>query len=302
MSVSKVFLLHGISTGSSFYSQLTDAGLNTNVEDMTVTPAGHTLPMFTAENGTRPEVPYTTHQLATALAEFGLLGADPGVCVLRLRAVANQGTRADNASGTHITYTCNNVLGYLQSISASNRQHATASIRLALLKDASNAAYIYSGAANISGTQSAGENFILGPIAHNGTVITGTDDFSLELNPTVLEPEQEFDSEPTFAAIENIRPTLSFVTTDVTAWSLHRVALTNSVKVNLLKKTPNGDRYGDGTSNHIKFVATSGRIVCENVQGNRSLVRVRVYAVSSDGTTSPVVATVNTPVDTAVEI
>lgn len=299
MTVSKVYKLHGVTTGDNFYSQLESGSLNTNVTDMTVTPAGHTIPMFTAQNGSKPEVQLQTHQIESLLDEMGFLGADVSVVVLRLRKVANKGSRVANATTEHITYTCNSVLGYITQITAGANKQAAASAVLKLLNDGSNAAYIYSGAAASSGSPSAAENFVLGKIGHNGTAITGCDAMTLDLGVELVEPAQEDLNEPTFCAVNAIKPTLTFDTTDATVWSLHGTKVTGGLKVNLIKKKPDLDRYADSDTEHIVLTITNGRIECESVGGADSLVKVKVFAVSVDGTTAPVIATTGSAVDIA---
>lgn len=299
MALTKIFQLFALKCGSTVYSQITDATLNTNVQDMTITPAGHIIPVFTASNGRKPEVPFTTHQVESALTQFGLLGADPGVCKLILQKQANKANRVAHATAEHVLYTVNAALGYGMQISASNRQQATFQGRLVLLHDGTNAPWIYSGSSAITDTPSGSENFVLGPISYNGTVIEGTNDFQLAINPTVDEPEDDFASDPVFATILNIKPQISFTTTDPGVWALHEsvIAAADLFKVNLLKKTANGDRYADGDTEHINFKVTTGRVVCESIGGARSSTRVRIVPVSSNGTLSPVIVTLDSAVD-----
>lgn len=298
MALTKIFQLFALKCGSTVYSQITDATLNTNVSDMTITPSGHIIPVFTAHNGARPEVPFTTNQVESALTQFGLLGADPGVCKLILQKQANKANRVAHATSEHAVYTVNSALGYGMQISASNRQQATFQGRLVLLHDGTNAPFIYSGSSAITDTPSGGENFVLGPISAAGTTIEGTNDFQLAINPTVDEPEEDFQSDPVFASILNIRPAITFTSTDPGVWSLHETAITgNGVKINLLKKTANGDRFSNASTEHINLKATTGRIVCESIGGSRSSTRVRIVPVSSNGTLSPVIVTLDSAVD-----
>ncbi|MEP3477998.1 MAG: hypothetical protein ABJZ55_02010 [Fuerstiella sp.] len=299
MTVSKVFVLHGFSTDTNFYSQLESSSLNNNIETMTVTPSGHTIPVFTAENGRRPEMQFTTHQVRTALAELGLLGADAGTIVLRLRKVANKGSRVAAATTEHITYTANCALSYAMTIAAGAKKQATISGRHAFLNDGTNAALIYSGTAAQSGASTGGENFILGPIAHNGTFINGTDNLSIDLGPELIEPEEEILNEPTFAAIDRIVPTISFDTLDADVWALDGTAITNGLKLNLIRKRPDLDRFADADAQHILFTVAKGRIECESVSGNKSLTKVKIHAVSPDGTASPIAVTLDSAIDTA---
>lgn len=301
MALTKIFQLFALKCGSTVYSQITDATLNTNVTDMTITPSGHIIPVFTAHNGSKAEVPFTTHQIESALTQFGLLGGDPGVCKLILQKQANKANRVAHDTAEHVVYTVNAALGYGMQISASNRQQATFQGRLVLLYDGTNAPWIYSGASAITDTPSGGENFVLGPIAFNGTVIEGTNDFQLAINPTVDEPEDDFQSTPVFATVMNIKPMITFTTTDPGVWSLHESEIKSGdeLKVNLLKKKASMDRFADGDSEHINFKVTKGRVVCESIGGARSSTRVRIVPVSSNGTLSPVIVTLDSAVDIA---
>jgi hypothetical protein len=299
MALTKIFQLFALKCGSTVYSQITDATLNTNVADMTVTPSGHIIPVFTAHNGQRPEVPFTTHQIESALTQFGLLGGDPGVCKLILQKQANKANRVAHATAEHVVYTVNAALGYGMQISASNRQHATFQGRLVLLHDGTNAPWIYSGSSAITDTPTGSENFVLGPIGYNGNILEGTNDFQLAINPTVDEPEDDFRSDPVFASILNIRPMITFTTTDPGVWSLHEseIASADTLKVNLLRKKSNADRFADGDTEHINFAVTKGRVVCESIGGSRSSTRVRIVPVSSNGSLSPVIVTLDSAVD-----
>lgn len=300
MALTKIFQLYALKCGSTLFHQLQDAPLNTNVTDMTVTPSGHIIPVFTAHNGSRPEVPFTTHQVEAAITLFGLLGGDAGTTILQLQKSANKGNRVAHATSEHVFYTINSALGYGMTIAASNRQQATFQGRLVLLKSGSNAPFIYSGSNAITDTPPTGsESFVLGPISIAGTIIEGTNDMNLALNPTIEEPEDDFQSAPVFACVLNIAPILTFTTTDPSIWSSHETAISgNGVKVNLLRKSANSDVYSDASTEHILLTAASGRIVCESVGGSKSLTRVRIVPISSDGSTLPVTATVNSAVST----
>lgn len=299
MTVANLFVLHGFSTDNNFYSQLEDATLNNNIEDMTVTPSGHTIPVFTAENGRRPEMQFSTHQVKTVLAELGLLGADVGTVVTRLRKVANKGSRVADATTEHVTYTANCALSYIMQITAGAKKHAVVQGRHAFLNDGTNKALIYSGSAAQVGAPSGGENFIMGPIAHNGTVINGCDSLSIDLGVEVIEPDEEILNEPTFAAIDKIMPTISFDTLEAAIWDLDGTAITNGFRFNLIRKKQGLDRFADADTEHIVITVPAGRICCESVSGNRSMTKVKIHAISPDGVASPIGVVVDSAVTTA---
>lgn len=299
MAITKMFKLVAIKTATTNYSQLADATLNTNAEQLTVHPTGGTIPVFTAANRERPEVTFGTHQVSSALSQFGLLGADPGVTKLICHKMSNKGSRVAVGTGEHVTFTVNSALSYLMSITAGNNQQAVAQGRMVLLYDGSNAPYIYSGSATIGETMTGGENYVLGPISIAGTIREGTNDFSLQINPVVEEPDDDYLITPVYAAMDRIAPIVSFTTTDPGIWSLNNTAISgNGVRVNLVKKKANGDRELDAASEHILMTMTTGLITCEAIAGATSRTRVRVVPVSSNGTLSPVIVTLASPVVT----
>lgn len=287
--LTKIFVGHVVATGSNDYTQIANASLQKNLDKMIITPWGHTLPMFVAENGRRPELPFDTHQVATALGEFGLLGADPGVCSLGFKKVANQTGRVADATAEHVRYTANNALGYINSITAGNKTQAVCSNRLALLADASNPAYVYSGTDTVSETPAAGEHFILGPIGHNASAIEGCNDLQINFNPRLFETAaDEYTNEPYFAAIDGITPDVSFTTTDPAVWALDGVAITGSVRINLIRKSNKTDRYADAATQHIVFTMTDGMFSCEEISGPKAATRLMITPISPDGSTSPI--------------
>lgn len=298
MTVSAVFRLFGFDTetANKFYNQLQSAAIESGAEDFTIIPNAHNLPTFTSIGKQKPGIPFSTNQIETALGEFGLLGADPGNVILRFRKFANRASRVADGTGEHVTFTCNSVLGYLMTLTAGANKAAVASGRLILLNDGTNAAYIYSGTATHSETVGGGENFILGKIGHGGSEITGCDNFSLDLNPTIIEPDEEILSEPTFASLESIKPTITFDTNQASIWSQHRTAITNGMKFNLVKRKPDLDRYADTDTEHIMMQVDKGRILCEQT-GEKGITRVKVFTVSSDGSASPVIVNLDNAVD-----
>lgn len=301
MSLTLLSQLYAVKCGSTLFHQLQDASLNSNVQDLVETPVGSTMPLFNANNGERPEVQFGTHQIKTALTLCGVAGGSGGVAKLMGRKVVNLTGPAAVGGSVHYTWTSAASLALINQITAGNRQRAMAQMRVLFLKSGATAALTYAGTATLDAYTTALENFVLGPIVIGGNVIEGTNDFTLAFNSAVEEPDDDYETEPVFAAVRATQPVISFSTTAPSIWSLHNTDFnsggTTPVKVNLIKLKQNLRRYDDADTVHILFEAASGRVKCESIGGSKQLTRVSLICNSSDGSTAPVTATVDNAIE-----
>lgn len=293
MSATNQFQLYAVKSGSTVIHQLADATLSRNVQEIVETPVGGVLPLFTGEVGQRPDLTFSSHQLKTLVTLLGLLGANTGIVKLFGRKITNKTGSAAIASTTHASWTSAASMGYLTTITASNRGRASANVRKVFLYDGTNATIAYSGSASLDSYTSALEQYILGGIVLAGSVLDGTNDFTLNLNPQVLEPEDDFQYDPTFCAITKIEPTIEFSTSDPSIWSSNGAAVTN-LKVNLLAVKKNGQRELDADAKHIVIASTLGQVRCQSIGGTKQMTRVFVRLLSSDNSVSPVTITTDT--------
>lgn len=293
MSATNQFQLYAVKSGSTVIHQLADATLSRNVQEIVETPVGGVLPLFTGEVGQRPDLTFSSHQLKTLVTLLGLLGANTGIVKLFGRKITNKTGSAAIASTTHASWTSAASMGYLTTITASNRGRASANVRKVFLYDGTNATIVYSGSASLDSYTSALEQYILGGIVLAGSVLDGTNDFTLNLNPQVLEPEDDFQYDPTFCAITKIEPTIEFSTSDPSIWSSNGAAVTN-LKVNLLAVKKNGQRELDADAKHIVIASTLGQVRCQSIGGTKQMTRVFVRLLSSDNSVSPVTITTDT--------
>lgn len=303
MSLTLLSQLYAVKCGTTLFHQLQDATLNSNVQDLIETPVGGTMPLFNANNGERPEVTFGTHQLKTALTLCGVAGGSGGVAKLFGRKVVNLTGPAAVGGSVHYSWTSAASLALINQISAGNRQRAQAQLRVLFLKSGATSALTYAGTATLDAYTTAVENFVLGPIVIDGNVIEGTNDFTLSFNPAVEEPDDDYETQPVFAAVRATQPVISFSTTSPTIWALHNTEFnaggTTPAKVNLIKLKNNLLRYGDADLEHILFEAGEGRIKCESIGGSKQLTRVSLICNSPDGgTTAPVTATVDNAIET----
>jgi hypothetical protein len=296
MSLTRTNQLYAVKLGSTLFHQLQDATLSSNVQDLIETPVGSTMPLFNSALQVRPEVAFSSSQIKSALTLLGVAGGDAGIAKLLGRKVVNKTGPAAVAGTVHSSWTASASMGMINTISASNRQKAMVQMAVKLLKSGSTAALIYAGNVAIDAYTTAVENFVLGPILVNGVILEGTNDLSIALNPKVQEADDDYETEPVFAAVESTQPVVSFSCTDPGIWALHNTEFLTAggpLKVNLICQKNNGLREADDATKHILFTGGSGRLVCESVSGAKQLTRVRCILNSPDGTAAPLTATLD---------
>lgn len=296
MALTKTSQLYAVKLGSTLFHMLADATLSSNVQDLIETPVGATMPLFNSALQERPDVGFTTHQIKSALGLLGVAGGDAGIAKLFGRKIVNKTGPQAVGTSVHASWTSSASMGVINTITASNRQKATAQLRVVCLKNGATAALVYAGTSALDAYSTALENYVLGPILVGGTIIEGTNDFSLSFGPRISEPDDDYETEPVFTAVEATQPVITFSTTDPDIWTKHNTEFLTAggpLKVNLISQKQNGKRELDNALKHILFTAGSGRIVCESIAGSKQLTRVRCICNSPDGTVAPVTAGVD---------
>jgi len=230
------------------------------------------------------------------LTLLGVAGGDSQIAKLMGRKIVNKTGPAAVGGSVHSTWTASASMGVIQSISASNRQQATAQARVLFLKSGGTAALVYAGTATVDAYTTAVEQFVLGPILVNGSILEGTNDLQINFNPQVIEPDDDYEIEPVFTAVQSTQPVVSFTSTDPGIWSLHNTEFLTGggpLKINLIAQKQNSLREADGALKHILFTGGSGRLVCESIGGSKQLTRVRCILNSPDGTAAPLTAAID---------
>ena len=296
MALTRLNQLYAVKLGSTLFHQLQDATLSSNVQDLIETPVGSTMPLFNSALQQRPDIAFSTHQIKSAISLLGVIGGDAGIAKLLSRKVVNKTGPAAVAGTVHSSWTASASMGVINTISASNRQKAMAQMRVLMLKSGATSPLVYSGVVAVDAYTTAVENFVLGPILVNGVILEGTNDLSIAFNPKISEPDDDYETEPVFAAVEATQPVVSFSCTDPGIWALHNTEFLTAggpLKVNLIAQKNNALREADAALKHILFTGGAGRIVCESVAGTKQLTRVRCILNSPDGTVAPLTATVD---------
>lgn len=303
MGVSAAYVLHGLQTASSFYSQIEQLAPATNIDDLIVTPSGHTQPLFVGSNRIKPEFNLTTHQIETLIGELGILGADlsGGNVDFWLKKTTENATRVADATASHIRMRAAEVFAYIDEISASHDRIATGSARFHCMYDGTNAPLVPAGSTALSGTPTAAENFVVGPVSINSTAIDGVQDVSIAFNPTVSELGSEGEVFDTFAFMEMIQPVITLTVINPDLWAtygLNGTALTN-ITGYFRKRKNYGENELDASSVHIKYVATRGKIICETEDTGASgptRTRIRIPLAAADASSNAITFTTSSAI------
>jgi hypothetical protein len=283
MSVPSVYVLHGIQTPNNFYSVVNDATPRSLLEALTQFASGFPEPLFTAVRAVRPEIVFTTHQVGTAISEFGLTGAalNGGNTDLYYKKVTDHGARYADASAVHIRLRAANAFGYCRSFRAKHRQDGTVEIRIACPYDGTNLPIVAAGSVALAGTAAASEFYTLGPVTVNGAACGG-DELVVDLNPEMIEIGDEGEIYDTFCAVKTIRPTVMVKGVNMAPWTSYGVtgAALTAFAGYFRRKTSDGNNVANGTASHVKFSCAQGLIAVEQSSGggnNEAELNLKLY-------------------------
>lgn len=294
MGVSTEHVVHAIVTPNATYSQITDSRVNPGIQMMHGFPAGHPEPLFSCVADSRPEVTFVTTQIDTVLGEAtaaNMFCADlsGGNTDLYLRQVASNATRIAAATSAHTRLRASNAMMVLQSISAPHNAEATANVRLLCIYDGTNEPIVPTGSTALSGTSAANSYFCAGPVAINGSAVPGVQQIDIDFGHTLIESGGDGEVWWTFAAVQEIRPSITIRT--LTATSLTSLGIVGSALasfvVYLRKYAENGTRIANGTEQHIAFAGTSGIVTVDEVSGGgnepvMTMIRITPTAADAD--------------------
>ncbi len=303
MSVPSLYVLHGLITPTlSFYSQIEDGRIAANLITSEQFAAGHPQPLAVHTYGMRPEIPFSTKQLATLLGDCGLFGAGiSGNVDFFLKKVSDLSTRVANATTQHLRYRAAKSLIYWTGLSVEQNGDAMAQVRVVPAYDGTNAPLVAAGSVALSGTPTASEIFTLGPVKINGSLISGVEGVSLELNCELYEIASDGESYLSLVAIKRQNPMLTIrgvnAVNQVT-YTLAGAALT-SWSFALRRMTTDAGPVADGTSSHIVISGAGGAIEpLENSgSGNeavRNQLRIRTRQPSNLAANAVVITTATT--------
>jgi hypothetical protein len=265
MSVDSLHYLHGLNlAGGTFLSQLEDTTPASVTQMLTGYAAGHPQPLFQAVASQKPEIAFTTPQLATLLAATGIFGtALEGNTDLYYKAGVRGGYRVAAASEAHQRFRAVRSFLYPTRISVSHQQVAQASCRIKLLYDGSNSPLVALGSLALAGTPTAAEQYTLGPVEVNGVTFDGEQSLELDFSPQIDEVGDQGDIWDSWCSGATINPTLTFRSTKLETWATYGLvgSAITSLRFWLKRKQPDAANYADGSSQHIRFVLNGGGVL-----------------------------------------
>lgn len=285
MTVSAVEVLRGFDADSVAYRQVKSADPEQGTEMMSIIAAGDSIPRFLAVNGSKVGIPFETEQLATVIAQCGVFGCDASEVDLYYQKVSSLSGRVADDTAEHAIVNAALARMYITNITAGHRQLASAKGKIVPVSDGTNAPLIRTGSSAISdATPSTDEAFVLGPISLHTTKIKACNGLDVNLNPQDWDLSDESFDFTTFSANQDVKPVISFTTTDPAAAALHKTAVTgsNKFRVHLIRKKANGDQYAANETQHIRFEVVNGIVLVQTVSGSPREYRVEVHAAGLD--------------------
>lgn len=269
---SNLHVVHGMSLPSTrFLSQLQSGTITTGVQTISVVPAGFPQPLALHTGAQRPQVTFTTSQLATLLTDTGVYGysASSSNFDFFCKAASDLGVRVADATTNHLRFRATEGLLNWLSIDAPQDGVATASCRFVPTYDGTNAPLVAAGSVPLSGTPSGGECFGMGPVYHNGSGISTVTSWSLDLGISFMEVAADGEPYLTFIAVREIAPVLTIRGVRPTQLVTYGAgtAVTSSLACYLRRRTADGGFYSDASSQHIEIAATNGLILPQSTSG-----------------------------------
>jgi len=285
MTVSAVEVLRGFNANSIAYRQVGSADPENATELLSIIAAGDSFPRFVAVNGSKEGVPFETNQLAALLTQCGLFGCNASQVNLYYQKVSSLSGRVAHATAEHSIVNAALARMYISNITAGNRAIASARGRIVPVSDGTNAPLVRTGSQAVTAAApSTAEAFVLGPISVNATKLKACNNLDVNLNPAEWDLSDESFEHTTFAANNTITPVISFTTTDPSAPTYHKVAISgsNRFRAHLIRKKRNDNRFADNETQHIRFEAVDGIILVQSVSGSPREYRVEVHATGAD--------------------
>ncbi len=263
MSISSEWVLFGVQLGgSTLFSQLTDTGMNPQLETIVARGASAVNPQFKGQVAAAPEAKFTTQQLATLL---GLTGNNSwygisGTIDLLYRRRVYLGSRYAPNTTNHLRLRGQAGILRWDTIRAADKGQAEAQCTLTIISDGTNPMLAYAGSVNLGSlVPTSAEHYVMGPCYINDTLLPALQEWSFASNAQVRVDRDSGLNYPTFASVDTGEPVFTGRTLDNSLWSTHGFdfkALT-SARVFLRALGVSGP-VADATTSHIKLANNSG--------------------------------------------
>ncbi len=299
MAIASVGVLHGIQNSSTFLSQISNARVTTDIQNIIAESAGLPFPLFTGPMSIGPSVAFDCTQLKTILdltnSLTGIVDLSGANTDLFFKATQDLGRRVADATTGHIRFRMSQAYLAVNQITAGHNSEATASCVLGTTYDGSNAPLVAAGSTALSGTPTGATHWVAGPVSLNASALAGIQDISIDFGRRLIIVGGDGELYPTFCACQSYQPTITFRTL-THVWQTYGItgtALSGSAgaMTAFLRKVSSTGRVADGTAQHIAFTGTTGTIQVDEATGGNndpSMVTVRVTLVAASATVEPI--------------
>ena len=274
MTISTLHRLDKI-TGPLALTQISQMKWDAGIKSMIEYPAGHTDPMFRANQEQKPLIEFTCADLATLLGTVTLAGlAISGTPLVTYFKKATTTGNVARATLSHRKITVN--LGFLHwtRLSLPHNGRGEASCILTAVYDGTNDPFVYAGSQALSGNLTATEYFGAGPVSINGVSVPGIKSIDVDSGTELFAESSDGEVWDTFIGLQKRTPTVTIKTLENINWvtlGLAGLALNGSTGlVFYARKYSSTGRVANATAEHIKFIGLNGSAIPMDSDGQDS--------------------------------
>jgi len=278
---------------------------NAGVEQLLQRSGGELHPDFVGTLVVRPEITFSTPQLATLLAPVGLGGSAVTSAIdTYLKRVAEVGNFA-RASTVHKRLRVSSSVVYIRSIRLPHNGAGSADVAIVAAYDGVNAPIVYAGSVALSGSQAAvDELFGAGPCALNGVAIPDVQEITIDTGVTIGRRGSGSELYDTAIFCEQKEITVTVKCHGEVNWStigLTGLALdgANGLRFFARRFADKATRVADGSASHILFQGLVGQVVPQNTSGSGSDLTSDTFAVKlaqTSESSTPLAVTLNSAI------
>ncbi len=257
------YFLRGIQLPSTnWITQLDDLDPAMSSQLASFAVAGGIHPSFLGGFGARPAWTFQTTQVKAILDLCGFWGVDlsAGNVDLYYQSGVNLGSRTAISSLAHLRFRALRCFLYWTNIRASQGSPATISCRLVPTFDGTNVPVVATGSLAIPAETVFSSLYSLGPVKLNGTALSGVQDWSLDLNPNIIERSDSGEDFTTYIGCAAQTPVFNVTLDDIGSWtpSIGVSGLAVTALLAYLRKRVLGTirHVADATAEHISFAGT----------------------------------------------
>jgi hypothetical protein len=289
MTVSEQFQAYNVylaGTAATF-TQIDDPQPSAELQKIVEYGTGAVEPGLLAVGDRAPNLTFATKDLLTWASVFTgaysgdnetkhVIAGQTGASLIRYQKTLSGSTRYGTGTNNHLVTTFRDSVCTWQSLSADHGGPASVRMRLDSIYDGTNAPISIAASQTLLGGSTPVSLYTLGPIKLNGTFLSGVMSTSVEPNANLQKLFSDGLEYPTFAYVDRVGHVITATSNSISLQqsSGYHFAVT-ALLVYFRRRTPNGQNYADGASQHIKLTYTNGMAYIERVEGSMGRVSIR---------------------------